>query len=235
MEIMEATRADGTVRLEIWPDEYAESPRQDRDNLGTLVFPSERYIHLGDDPRWRTSMVRFLYDLGGDLGVDPDRLERLLDATWEEDENPQATASETLRKIVLGSPRLIALPLTVFDDWQPQVRVWGQDRLLDWDNDGYLYVTAERVREELSVQRITKGVRERTLRYLASEIEELNTYLRGEVVGFKLVEVATGAILDSVWNFYALGDIADYLGEEDRKLLEQLEPHRYCGCCKQRM
>ncbi|WP_131821653.1 hypothetical protein [Desulfofundulus australicus] len=75
-----------------------------------------------------------------------------------------------------------------------------------WDSGqiGWIYVLKEKVREEYGVKRITKKVRDRVISVLKAEVEVYDRWLRGEVYGFTVYEIADGDIasIDSCGGFY---------------------------------
>jgi hypothetical protein len=88
-----------------------------------------------------------------------------------------------------------------------------------WDSGqvGYIYITAEKMREEYSVKRISAKLRERVAGYLKGEVETYDEYLTGQVYGYVVAELEPqdedesleledreGDQLDSCWGFYGL-------------------------------
>ena len=102
-----------------------------------------------------------------------------------------------------------------------------------WDAGqvGYIYVTKEKVRKEYSVKIISKKLLKKVTTYLEREVETYDTYLRGDVYGFQLIEKETcnkgcehEKIIDSCYGYYGHNlkenGIFDNLSDEDRKTVE---------------
>ncbi|MGB9804396.1 hypothetical protein [Desulfofundulus sp.] len=99
-----------------------------------------------------------------------------------------------------------------------------------WDSGqvGWIYVTKEKVREELMVKRVTRDVLRRVEEILRGEVDTYDRWLRGEVYGFTVYEVVDGDIVsvDSCAGFYGsdprengiLGEVPDGLQEPLRRV-----------------
>jgi hypothetical protein len=94
-------------------------------------------------------------------------------------------------------------------------------------SDAVIYVAAEVLRREYSLQRISRIAIENATRVLAGEVAEYGAYLAGQVFGFVVTDVG-GDHLDSCWGYYGLAECesaareaADYgnqlVGREDRE------------------
>jgi hypothetical protein len=82
-----------------------------------------------------------------------------------------------------------------------------------WDSGqvGWIYIDAEKIRNEYGVKRISKKLRARIADYLRAEVKEYDQFLTGEVYGF-IVETEDGENVDSCWGFYG----AEYAMEEGK-------------------
>lgn len=85
----------------------------------------------------------------------------------------------------------------------------------DWGELGYIFVEPEKVRKEYNTKRITKGIRERVLKALNSEVETYNQYIQGDVYGYVL-EDSEGNQLESCWGYHGL----DYCLSEAKFMAE---------------
>ena len=115
---------------------------------------------------------------------------------------------ETEKALVEKFDAVVFLPVYLYDHSGITIKTtpFG-DR---WDSGQLGYIVASRadVIKEYSVKkRISAKVKKRVTERLESEIENLDTYIRGEIFGFQIVDKATGEDLDSCWGFY--GDTAD--------------------------
>ncbi len=89
-----------------------------------------------------------------------------------------------------------------------------------WDSGqiGFIVASADMIRENFGVKRVTRSVRERATRLLLAEVEEYDAYLRGDVYMLTLIEggeqeivgpfygadFATNGLLDSVPEGYVV-------------------------------
>ena len=72
-----------------------------------------------------------------------------------------------------------------------------------WDSGqvGFIYVTAEDIRKNWSVKRISKKTREHAIKCLKGEVETYDMLLTGDVWGY-VVEDEEGDTLGSCWGFF---------------------------------
>lgn len=90
-----------------------------------------------------------------------------------------------------------------------------------WDSGqvGFIVASADMIRENFGVKRVTRSVRERAIRLLLAEVEEYDAYLRGDVYMLTLTkegeqddilgpfygaDFATNGLLDSVPEGYVV-------------------------------
>lgn len=107
----------------------------------------------------------------------------------------------------------IIFPLNLYDHDQVSISTSHSYPYNDhWDAGqvGWIYITADEIRKNWSVKRITKKLRKMAEEILLAEVEQYDQYLRGDVYGFQLVKkiecdecghVEVG-IEDSCWGFY---------------------------------
>jgi hypothetical protein len=79
---------------------------------------------------------------------------------------------------------------------------------------GFLIFSKKAARENWSVKRITKSIREKVSKYLDASLEEYNQFLSGQVYGYEIYgkdnDGEEGEFIDSCWGFYGL----DYVKKE---------------------
>ena len=73
----------------------------------------------------------------------------------------------------------------------------------DWGQVGCIYVTAEEIRKEYSVDEVTPELEARVREVLVGEVQTYDQYLTGQVYGY-VVEDCYGQHWDSCWGFYGL-------------------------------
>lgn len=112
-----------------------------------------------------------------------------------------------------------------------------------WDSGkvGFIYVTRERVREEMArpkykegeinpklskIKRITKADRERVEKVLRAEIETLSAWVNGEVYYVQITDNETGEVVESLGGVYGLDYAEEYANEEVNRLVKNKEQER---------
>lgn len=76
----------------------------------------------------------------------------------------------------------IILPLYLYDHSGITMNTTGFiSRPWDSGQIGFIYITAEKIREEYSTKRISKKLRKRIEEYLVNEVKEYDKYLTGDV------------------------------------------------------
>lgn len=80
-----------------------------------------------------------------------------------------------------------------------------------WDSGqiGWVYVSKSKVREEYSVKRITQDIIDKVTKILEGEVKTYDTYLRGEVYGYRIFKVEEcnlghehKNLVESSWGYY---------------------------------
>jgi len=104
----------------------------------------------------------------------------------------------------------IVLPLYLYDHSGITIRTSPFSCPWDSGQVGVIWITAENIRSEYSVKRISKKIRQRATSMLESEVKAYDDYLTGNCYGY-ITEDPEGNQLDSCWGF--LGDI-EYCREE---------------------
>lgn len=93
---------------------------------------------------------------------------------------------EWVKKV--GRNNIVMLPLYIYDHGGITMRTVPFNDPWDSGQVGWIYVTKSRLRREYGVRRVTRRVVERAKDALRWEVEEYNTYLRGDVYGFTVYE-----------------------------------------------
>lgn len=160
--------------IQIDQDTDAENPRE-WDNLGTFAFFHSRY-ELGD------KNIPFHSD----------------------DFNSWAEVEEHIRKELKA---VICLPVYMYDHGGLRFKVGSFQGLLpqghaefDSGQVGFIYITAEKIRKEYSVKRITKKLLARVAGYLEGEIKTLDQWSAGDVYYYYIER--NGKHVDSCHGFF---------------------------------
>ena len=195
------------VTIEIEQDEDCESPRE-CDNLGTMVCWHKRYT-LGD-VQPKESPEEWLEHLAQEFDT-KGRLEywegESINAGWtatgdKADEQYQKAVEQILEREV------IMLPVFLYD--HSGITMSTTSFSCPWDSGqvGYIFVTTENVRKEFSWKRMSTKRRVLVKALLTAEVEEYDTYLRGDVFGYTIHD-DTDEILDSCCGFYGLDAVKE--------------------------
>lgn len=104
-----------------------------------------------------------------------------------------------------------------------------------WDScmAGYIVASAEDIRKEYNVKRITKKVVEKVVDVLEGEIDTYSQWIEGEVYGFEIYRVSDdvdddcveqeGEWVDSCWGFYSVEDaVADAIESIGSSVAEEV-------------
>jgi hypothetical protein len=185
------------VKLRIEQDLDGLSPREDFDNVGTMVCWHGLY-DLGDEQP-NEAPEDYLARLAH--RSDPDRFDRIdnvLDrCPWKS--RREEIVEEYRRKAMQDalSEHYLILPLYLYD--HSGITISTAPFSCSWDSGqvGFIYCSRQRINEEWN------GDWEAAERYLKGEVETYDQYLRGDVWGY-VIEDGEGNELDSCWGFYGL-------------------------------
>ena len=149
-------------KINVYPDDYSESPRHD-DNLGTMTCFNRRY-ELGDASDLRPSDFSGWEDLRKHLEKTNDIVVIL----------PLYLYDHSGLRIKVGSFRgMISQGHAEFDSGQV----------------GFIYATAGIIRRNYGLERISKQCREKVERQLRAEVSLYDDYLAGYVYGYDINEL----------------------------------------------
>lgn len=130
-------------------------------------------------------------------------------------------------------PRDVVLPLYLYDHSGISMstgRGYPYNDMWDAGQVGWIVASADAIRKEYSVKRISKQLRERVEALLRSEVAEYDAYLTGDVWGYVIrgpipdvagedddeTDLDNMDQLDSCWGFFGL----DYCKEEARRMVD---------------
>jgi hypothetical protein len=164
----------GDLTVKIEQDENPGSPREDWDNLGTMVCFHRRY-NLGDKHEYHAS----------DFSGWGDARERFV-----------KQGAAIILPLYLYDHSGLRMKVGSFQGLLP-----GGHAEFDSGQVGFIYVTKEKLREEYSTKRITKKILEKAEKVLRSEVETYDQFLSGDVWGYT-IEDQEGEHVDSCWGFY---------------------------------
>lgn len=174
MEIIESYKLKNGNTLQIIPDDCCDNNPRDNDNLGIMACHHRRYI------------------LGDKTGIDYNRF-----TSW--------TGVRTHIQKHLNASVIIPVYMLDHSGLRVRCRDFSDCDPGQWDSGqiGFIFTTAEKIRENFQTKRATKKLREKAREILLSEIEEYDSYLSGDCYGYNVVGPA-GEIIDSCYGY--LGD-----------------------------
>ena len=181
-------------RLKVVYDEGYESPRDVNDTLGKMVCFHNRY-GLGDAHNNKISDFE----------------------SWDE-------VCESILKTYGRNNIAVIMPLYLYDHSGLSISTTPYSCRWDSGQIGFIFATKEDVRSNFKVKRVTSKLVERTREILLAEVEEYDSYLKGEVFGF-ILEDLEGNEIESFWGFIgtdSIKDMKDYIPEEYSELLEEV-------------
>lgn len=97
---------------------------------------------------------------------------------------------------------LIILPLFLYDHSGISIKTFRHGYHSSWDcgQVGYIFISKEKVKEEFTVKRITKALKEKIENLLIGEVETYNDYVTGNVYYFSCLD--DEKTIDSCGGFY---------------------------------
>ena len=197
--------------IEIIPDDCAESPR-DWDNLGTMVCWHSRY-NLGDKHNY-SDPTAFRFALVEEILGDTDKAEAYVENHNDEEIMSLIDKHYFIKTLWLYDHSGISMSTSSFI---------GRAQHASWDSGrvGYIYVSKNAVKKEWKVTRISPKLEQTIEKNLDGEVETYDSYLRGDVYGYKIKNNAEDDDdLESCWGF--IGDYDGYVLEEAKRQVDYL-------------
>jgi len=170
--------------IELHRDENPWNPREEQDNLGTMVYRSDRYalgdVQFGEVPK------EYPWPVPGPDTHTADE--------WEEWAEKQGLIYLRTYVYIHG---VVAMSTRSFH---------GRAQHAEWDSGhaGWIFVSKARVREWRGWKLITKKRQEQIRESLAAEVQEYNDFCQGNVCGF-IIKGPDGDLDDmddSCWGFF---------------------------------
>ena len=206
-------------------DEFSSNPYKDWDQLGSFYVPNWDY-----EDRGRAHLAELIDGLDSP-DVDTSKMSRRLrdkteDCSWYEDSHAsdwrelyqRSDPSGIYLIVQYNESRYGGNALNVMDDDDESTR-----------NYAILYMTAERIRTEYNVKRITKAIRDQTREALTSELAPFNAWANGEVYGYYTLRqvldddgetISSEEVEDgSCWGYYG-SDEWEYMYSEAKRSAE---------------
>lgn len=176
MEPIKTITCKGGYRVELHYDECPESPRE-WDNLGTMYSNSRRYDFDGH------SIEELIDEVGGD------RYDSVI--PWD-----LIGKKYYYRKVWMYDHSGVTV-------CTGESNPWGSG-YMSWDSGLAAVIVCDKKRacKEYGYKKPCKSLQEKVEKVLDGEIEDLDTYCRGEIYGFRTFDADDNEI-DSCWGFYS--------------------------------
>ena len=189
-----------TIKIE--QEDQPMNPREEFDNLGTLVAFHKRYDlsdgkHLSDGTKLKSA------DFNG----------------WD-------AMIAHVDKVEGG---IISLPVYMYDHSGITINTTGfnhcDSQQWDWGQLGFIYISKKRAREEYSWKVLNKARIQKLYEYLRSEIETYDAYLTGNVYRYT-IELPNGEEDDSCGGYYGSDHEKSGLMEQAKNAVDCAITHR---------
>lgn len=114
----------------------------------------------------------------------------------------------------IKNPSSVVLPLYLYD--HSGITMSTSPFSCPWDSGqvGYICATAEDIRKNFGIKRITQKIRKQVENILQAEVEEFDRYIRGECYMY-LIKDKDGELVDSCYGF----DSIEYCLEDAKSLI----------------
>lgn len=197
------------------------NPREMVDNFSTIAYKSSKYI-LGEEKidsanDFLESLLLFHEETAEEFDYFCYRWREFW-PNWGDFlyfDFPEERVEKHIekRRNALLHKHFIILPLYIYDHSGITISTAPFDCRWDSGQCGFAYVSREKARKEFPKMR-DEEVREHAEKLMQAEIQEFDSYLRGDVYSFT-VESDDG-IIDSCGNFigFSLADIKDYISAD---------------------
>jgi len=167
-------------------DDIAVDPREEWDNMATMVCGHNRY-RLGDK-----KMPREAESVWHDFLIYVGRENELYD------EEHELIALSKIEKFI--DKNIIYLPLYLYDHSGITMNTTGFSCGWDSGQVGYIYVHKKKALEWMCWKNMSKSRKEKIYEYLEGEVETYDNFLRGEVYFYSVEK--DGETLDSCGGYY---------------------------------
>jgi hypothetical protein len=202
--------SNDNFEVKVWYDQEAENPRE-WDNLGTMICWHRQY-DMGDSHS---------YSEPRDLLVS-----LILEYNDYSDEQLEKMSFERLYEII--SKHYVLFPIYMYEH---SGRTWSLSPFsCNWDSGqvGFIYASKDKIRNEFSVKKVTKKIKEKTEEIFKGELSNYEKWAEGQVYGLAVTDLKTGEEVVNENGFYGFSKFEGYngmkecLNEEQFELLQQI-------------
>lgn len=213
--------------LTVQPDDFFPNPRREDENFGTMICFHRRY-DLGDEHEYKDSdeLIKDLYINaagGGERGEK--KYEDLMEKfdVWPMTSQQIQSMNQALMSQIEKS--FVVLPVYLLDHSGLTMSTTDFNDRWDSGQVGIIFVSFDKIREEMEVSRITPSIKEKAEQMLRDEVELYDAYLRGECYCYELYE--DGELEHSCGGFTgafdkAVKDMVEYLPDDCAGMVDDL-------------
>lgn len=217
----------GAYLLTVQPDDFFPNPRREDENFGTMICFHRRY-DLGDEHEYKDSdeLIKDLYINaagGGERGEK--KYEDLMEKfdVWPMTSQQIQSMNQALMSQIKKS--FVVLPVYLLDHSGLTMSTTDFNDRWDSGQVGIIFVSFDKIREEMEVSRITPSIKEKAEQMLRDEVELYDAYLRGECYCYELYE--DGELVHSCGGFTgafdkAVKDMIKYLPDDCAGMVNDL-------------
>lgn len=157
-------------------------------------------MHAIETEEYKGCTISLFVDEDAQSPREDDNVGEILYTSTRYNLGDRRTDSEEIEAII-ADPENIYLPVYAYIHSGTRLNTTGFSCPWDSGQCGIIWCTKAKAVKEWGKKLFTKAVQDKTLRYLAGEIETLDSFFNGEIVGFT-VEDPDGEEIASCWGFY---------------------------------
>ena len=219
--------------LTVQPDDFFPNPRREEENFGTMICFHRRY-DLGDKHEFKDSddLIHYLFiRSSGESEISQKEYlyERLMEHMEDEAEGvlPSASQIKATNDYLMSEIQngYVVLPVYLLD--HSGLTMSTTDFNDHWDSGqvGIIFVSFEKICEEMEVSRVTPSIKNKAEQMLREEVELYDAYLRGECYCYELYK--DGELEHSCGGFTrafdkAVKDMIEYLPDKCKDIVDDL-------------
>ena len=104
--------------------------------------------------------------------------------------------------IIKNEKAVIILPFYLYD--HSGITISTSPFSCPWDSGqvGFIFISKEKIREELGIKRVTKDIIQKVTEYLEAEVKLYDQYIRGDAYGYCITDTETNKEVDSCWGYF---------------------------------
>lgn len=223
----------GAYLLTVQSDDFFPNPRREDENFGTMICFHRRY-DLGDKREFKDSddLIHYLFiRSSGEKNISEKEYlyERMMARLEDESEGayPSTAQIKAMNDYLMSEIQkgYVVLPVYLLD--HSGLAMSTKDFNDQWDSGqvGIIFVSFEKICEEMEVSRVTPSIKNKAEQMLREEVELYDAYLRGECYCYELYK--DGELEHSCGGFTgafdkAVKDMVEYLPDDCAKMVDDL-------------